>query len=267
MPPAALRGPSTCTVVHTFAGHDLRVQMLEADEGEVLFDDGELTGGEPFDLTGLHRVWPASVVVCQWLEVHRAEMAGARVLELGAGAGIPSLLCTRLGAARVVAVDGDSEVCRRLNKLFSDTPQASAHQMWFEAVDEVAELAERERINTLLFADVVYPMKSISPLLAVLHRLLHTCRPLRILAASTSRDVVVHRTFEKAMSELAVDEMQIVTRDATVDDPLYGRAPVSLYLLRTGKDEQDIITDHATDMCQAAAVPPSESSVGSSMAG
>ena len=80
----------------------------------LLFDDGSLTG-EPFDDTGLHRVWPASVALCHSLVARPEAVAGRRVLELGAGTGLPSLLCARhLCAAHVIATDSNRAAVERL---------------------------------------------------------------------------------------------------------------------------------------------------------
>ena len=50
--------------------------------------------------------------------LHHELVASARVLELGCGAGLPSLLCDKLGAASVLALDCNEEVVSRLNDSF-----------------------------------------------------------------------------------------------------------------------------------------------------
>lgn len=52
-----------------------------------------------------YRIFPASMVLSCWLADHGALIAGARVLELGAGLGVPGFACAQLGAARVVLSD------------------------------------------------------------------------------------------------------------------------------------------------------------------
>eukprot|EP00566_Odontella_aurita_P020933 CAMPEP_0113596846 /NCGR_PEP_ID=MMETSP0015_2-20120614/40606_1 /TAXON_ID=2838 /ORGANISM="Odontella" /LENGTH=356 /DNA_ID=CAMNT_0000504493 /DNA_START=49 /DNA_END=1119 /DNA_ORIENTATION=- /assembly_acc=CAM_ASM_000160 len=51
-------------------------------------------------------VWPSSVALCLHLAAHPEAVRGRRVLELGAGCGLPSLLCRdALGANAVLATD------------------------------------------------------------------------------------------------------------------------------------------------------------------
>ena len=48
-----------------------------------------------------HHLWNAAVVLAGYLEQHPALFRAGRVLELGAGAGLPSLTCALRGAAEV----------------------------------------------------------------------------------------------------------------------------------------------------------------------
>jgi nicotinamide N-methyltransferase len=52
-----------------------------------------------------HHLWNAGRVIARHLEQHREPVEGRTVLELGAGAGLPSLLSGILGAKRVVVTD------------------------------------------------------------------------------------------------------------------------------------------------------------------
>lgn len=55
--------------------------------------------------TEAHHLWNGSRVVSEWLEDRPAEVCGRAVLELGAGAALPSIVAASLGARRVVATD------------------------------------------------------------------------------------------------------------------------------------------------------------------
>ena len=51
-------------------------------------------------------LWNASRVLCDYLQEHAASLVlGKDVLELGAGAGLPSIVCAVLGARKVVVTD------------------------------------------------------------------------------------------------------------------------------------------------------------------
>lgn len=52
-----------------------------------------------------HYLWNAAPTLTQYLEEHRACVADKDVLELGAASGLPSIVCDKLGARRVVSTD------------------------------------------------------------------------------------------------------------------------------------------------------------------
>lgn len=52
-----------------------------------------------------HHLWNAGRIISTYFETHPALVAGKTVLELGAGAGLPSLISARLGARKVVVTD------------------------------------------------------------------------------------------------------------------------------------------------------------------
>lgn len=55
--------------------------------------------------TEAHHLWNGSRVISEYLEAHPGEVRGKTVLELGAGAGLPSLVSAVLGAKRVIMTD------------------------------------------------------------------------------------------------------------------------------------------------------------------
>lgn len=212
---------------YSFGIHSLSCTVRESHDDAMLFDDGELTG-DAFDDTGLHHVWPASLVLCRWLEANRHEVARARILELGAGTGLPSLLCTQLSAAAVVAVDVNAAVVAQLNESFHKAgSQACALCMGWED-DALFELATSLAPTHVLLADVVYPMKEQTALLATLDKLLHAHPGLHVIVSTSCRDPVVHESFVAGLRALPATMQMLVTDDTAVD-PLYGPATVYIY--------------------------------------
>ncbi|RYP30703.1 hypothetical protein DL767_006119 [Monosporascus sp. MG133] len=61
-----------------------------------------LVGSSPLEA---HHLWNGSRIISQYFETHSNEVKGRCVLELGAGAGLPSLVCAILGARKVVVTD------------------------------------------------------------------------------------------------------------------------------------------------------------------
>jgi predicted nicotinamide N-methyase len=72
---------------------------------------GELKGRLPYGVA----LWPASIALAHDLVARADDLRGARVLELGAGTGLPGIVAASLGA-RVVQTDRDKlamEACKR----------------------------------------------------------------------------------------------------------------------------------------------------------
>ena len=217
----------------TFNDHTLTVELAPPGTDEMLFDDGELTG-VAFDHTGLGRVWPASVVLCRWLAGHPADVEGRRVLELGAGTGLPSLLCaTKLNAQHVVATDATQAVVDRLRAALAGAGAACRHEaLCLPWEDSELLLAAAGTIDTVLLADVIYPMKEQAPLLTALRGLLVTKPDITILLASTARDPKLHANLEQRLRALPRVQLELLCNESE-RDPLYGNAMVYVYRLRS----------------------------------
>ena len=106
----------------------IRVQppLRDAEEGDALFSDPFDDDGPEYDDTGLFGAWPASVVLCRFLHQHPALIKQRRVLELGCGAGLPSLLCAQLGASHTLSTDRNEEVSSILSHQPSLTRSAQS---------------------------------------------------------------------------------------------------------------------------------------------
>jgi nicotinamide N-methyltransferase len=55
-------------------------------------------------------VWDPAIVLCQYLDKNPVLVAGKRILEVGAGHAVVSVVASLLGAAHVVATDYSEEV-------------------------------------------------------------------------------------------------------------------------------------------------------------
>jgi predicted nicotinamide N-methyase len=157
-------------------------------------------------------------------------------MELGAGLGLPSLLCCGL-ASRVVSCDLNPQAVAKLRELYTARglgATATAHQLSWTEAGALAELAAAERVEVLLLADVVYPMKETASLLAALARLRERLPGLTTLLSITKRDTAHADQFLAELSALCPDEGPAAMVGAEVEkgtDPLYGPCRVFVYSL------------------------------------
>ena len=92
--------------------------------------------------------WASGLALAQWLLAHPEQVAGKRVIDVGAGSGIVALAAKRAGAAHVVACDLDPvalHACR-----------ANAALNGLELAYSADLFSEREPYHLLFAADVLY---------------------------------------------------------------------------------------------------------------
>lgn len=105
--------PQLVRVPYDFTGSTSSTSLSDGSSGKTEPAEGqpgrsddlqiELIGSHP--LWG-HHIWNASLDISRYLQRHAASLVkGKSVLELGAAAGIPSIVCAREGAGLVVATD------------------------------------------------------------------------------------------------------------------------------------------------------------------
>ena len=155
--------------------------FLNEDYETVAFDVGGVTqrvlcltsASTDHDLTG-QVVWPVSVLLAWFVAANRRRFAGARVLEVGAGCGLPGLVADAVGADRVALTDGSDVVVRLLERAVEALRPRSAsvaRLLWgdrpsFEAV------AAGASFDYVVGADVVCWPKLVAPLLQTVAALL-----------------------------------------------------------------------------------------------
>ncbi|CAH0488086.1 unnamed protein product [Peronospora farinosa] len=96
---------------------DLKVQVLQMEELPVaasLFMLAEMDANVT-EISGT-RLWTGSHFLSRYLWHHPELVQGKRVLELGAGTGICSIVSSKLGAVKCLATDGDEQVVELLAK-------------------------------------------------------------------------------------------------------------------------------------------------------
>ncbi|KAI1078147.1 hypothetical protein F5B20DRAFT_592294 [Whalleya microplaca] len=129
-----------------------------------------LVGHSPLEA---HYLWNGARVISKYCETHVSEVEDRTVLELGAGAGLPSIVCAILGARKVVVTDfPDADLVINMKKNILDCellprPDGSSEPssivadgfVWgADPAHLLAHLAAvgRDRFDVLILADLLF---------------------------------------------------------------------------------------------------------------
>lgn len=129
-----------------------------------------LVGHSPLEA---HHLWNGSRIISKYFENHVAEVHGRTVLELGAGAGLPSIVSAILGAEKVVVTDfPDPDLVANMRKNIlgcelipttngdaEDSPIVADGYVW--GADPTHLLAhlepiKKDRFDVLILADLLF---------------------------------------------------------------------------------------------------------------
>jgi predicted nicotinamide N-methyase len=111
-------------------------------------------------------LWRSGVALAR--ELDEADLGGKRVVELGCGLGVPSIVAARAGAEALA-----TDACAEALELVRRNSQANGVRVETGAIDWAApdELASRGPFDLVLAADVLYEEASVAPLLSLLPQL------------------------------------------------------------------------------------------------
>lgn len=141
----------------------LGLQVLQPEEAADLPDDGPVEWAPlvPYAFV----LWRSGVALARAID----EVAGKRVVELGCGLGVPSLVAARAGAT-VLATDEDEEALELLDRNARENGVNGLETLRVEW-DAADELVARGPFDLVLAADVLYERASVALLLDLLPRL------------------------------------------------------------------------------------------------
>ncbi len=172
-------------IVNSPYGEEVR-QIFIAEAQNILASSG---------VTGL-RTWEAALHLGHYLCDDTTEdlTTNQSILELGAGTGFISLLCTKvLGAMSVLATDGSLEVVdaistnKEINHLKDQSKLRTAQLLW--GADSVTQLdtiiPKDEAVDLILGADITYDRDIITALVTTL-KLLLSKYPLALAVIATT---------------------------------------------------------------------------------
>ena len=142
----------------------LGLRLLRPRDPEALLSEEEFARDE--FLPYWAELWPSALELAAVVEAR--DVAGARVLELGCGLGVPSLVAAR-GGARALATDwaDDAILLLRENARRNGIALEAAVVDWREP----APALERAPFDVVLAADVLYERRYVDVLLELLPRL------------------------------------------------------------------------------------------------
>lgn len=137
--------------------------------------DGESLVGD-VDLLGLD-VWPAAITLCQYLEMHWSQlMKGQWVIELGAGIGLPGLLCAQMGASKAVITDYDPKVVSHVfeNAKKCSVPECTGICLDWTKYDKDAA-GHEQLYGVVLAADILYDGGIVKDLVDTVEYVMQPC--------------------------------------------------------------------------------------------
>ncbi|TIA67973.1 hypothetical protein D6C83_01746, partial [Aureobasidium pullulans] len=134
-----------------------------------------------------------------------ASIKGKRVIELGAGTGLLSILCaSHLGASQVVATDGDEGVVQALheNAAFNDVKDAmDIGVLWWGRALKGSWMFEKDpsfSCDLVLGADVTYDKAVIPALVSTMRDMFEVWPHVQIIISATIRNSDTFAAFEYA---------------------------------------------------------------------
>ncbi|TID14572.1 gb [Venturia nashicola] len=197
------------------------------------------------------RTWEAALHLGSYLSTDEgtALVRGKRILELGSGTGMLSILCARwLGCTQVTATDGDDRVVEALdNNIFLNGLQqsdliAARILKWGRALEE-NEGGMQQVAEIAIGADITYDPTIIPPLISTLRELCSINENMEILIAATVRQtdtlsIFLHACGRSNFSIAEVDFPMIPKKEQK--GPFYSDiAPVRIFRLRSTGRQAD----------------------------
>ena len=194
------------------------------------------------DLLGLD-IWPAAIELCTYLSENPALVAGKRVVELGAGVGLPGLLAARLGASQVILTDYE--------------PQVVAHMAHNTSLCNISNTIDWTKLNELpaehasafqiiLAADVLYIAEIMPGFVAAMCALLAP-HGVVIIGHQTRRALVLDETKTPMMinDDVAFAKFRKLSLEAGFFIKELGNRespgfPGPLYMFACAREEQDM---------------------------
>lgn len=175
-----------------------------------------------------HRTWESALYLGRFLcmPTNRRLTQGKRVLELGAGTGFVSILCSKhLGAAHVIASEGDEDVLDNMTDNLVLNECGYSHSVsgsdsgitpkllkWGHALvgTEEPEWNGGQRVDLILGADITYDRNGNAALASTLRSLLDLYPDAEVVISVTERNPTTLSVFREScrQNRLRVDVLE-----------------------------------------------------------
>ena len=195
------------------------------------------------------RTWEAALFLGTYLTSLEGKdlVANQNIIEVGAGTGFLSILCSKhLNARRVLATDGSPEVIADLKAniaLNSLSEAASIHAnvlQWEHTLfNSVADCRDVDQFHLAIGADVTYDIKSIPALIATIRDLFELYPDIQVLIAATIRNKETFESFLLACSKNSFTFKSLNIRMTRNDEQIGYFVPTltQIEIIRITKDQ------------------------------
>lgn len=193
--------------------------------------------------TGL-RTWEAALHLGNYLCTNASLVNGKSILELGAGTGYASVLCSKhLGASHVLSTDGSDDVVSSLSTNFylnglQDVTTIEGKELkWGHALvgGEHPQWNAGRQIDLVLGADLTYDASNIPALVATFGELFDLYPEVKIIIAATIRNPTTFQRFLETCRgrRYVVEEVEFGIKGADVQEgPFYlDKIPIQLCII------------------------------------
>lgn len=194
--------------------------------------------------TGL-RTWEAALHLGNYLCTHASDLVhGKSILELGAGTGYVSVLCSKhLGASHALATDGSDDVVSSLSTNFylnglQDSSVVEGKELrWGQALlgGEHPQWNHGRQIDLVLGADLTYDGSGIPALVSTFGELFDLYPKVKIIIAATVRNPTTFQRFLETCrgNRYVFEEVNFgVPREDVQEGPFYSdKVPIQLCMI------------------------------------
>ena len=195
------------------------------------------------------RTWESCLRLGSYLVLqNKALVEGKRVIELGTGTGLLSILCAKcLGASHVLATDGAAHVVegtRRNIELNYDTEQSliRAETLDWTDLSELDDIlrdrkGELPEYDLILGSDITYNLDYFVPLVEILDVLVHKFPKIDIIISAAVRNINTWNKFVEtcAQKSFEIQEIEFSCPDSQMQTGFFHNIAMEIRLVRIKK--------------------------------